>query len=69
MIAFGKRLPKTPGMFAYQFCNSPGKIMGIGKLGISSRVGLKLYVFSGAEGNVTPEDPKAFAAFARTRIS
>lgn len=34
------------------------------KLGISSRVELVLYAFSGTEGNASPEKPKAFSASA-----
>jgi hypothetical protein len=34
------------------------------KLGISSRVELVLYAFSGAEGDAAPENPKAFSASA-----
>jgi len=34
------------------------------KLGISSRVELVLYAFSGSEGNAAPEGPKTFSASA-----
>jgi DNA-binding NarL/FixJ family response regulator len=34
------------------------------KLGISSRVELVLYAFSGMEGNATPENRKTFSASA-----
>ena len=34
------------------------------KLGISSRVELVLYAFSGTEGNTAPKNPKAFSASA-----
>jgi len=34
------------------------------KLGISSRVELVLYAFSGTEGNATPESPKTFSVSA-----
>ena len=34
------------------------------KLGISSRVELVLYAFSGTEGNAAPENSKAFSASA-----
>jgi hypothetical protein len=38
------------------------------KLGISSRVELVLYAFSGTDGDAAPGNPKAFSAPAQTTI-